>query len=59
MSDGRQLGAAIVLLITAAFVGSRWVKRPYGVWWRRGVVAAYLLAVAVAVLWIAWWFSRS
>lgn len=58
MSDGRQLAAAIVLLITAAFVGSRWVKPPYGVWWRRGVVAAYLLAVAVAVLWVAWWFLR-
>jgi hypothetical protein len=59
MSDQRQAAAAIVLLITAAFVGSRWVKPPYGVWWRRGVVGGYLLAVAVAILWIAWWFLRS
>jgi hypothetical protein len=59
MSDRRQLAAAVVLLITAAFVASRWVKPPYGVWWRRGVVGAYVLAVAIAVLWIAWWLLRS
>lgn len=58
MIEGRQAAAAVVLLITAAFVGSRWVKPPYGVWWRRGVVIGYLLAVAIALLWIAWWLLQ-
>lgn len=55
MSDPRQAAAAVVLLITAAFVGSRWTRPPFGVWWRRGVIVGYLLAVAIAVFWIARW----
>jgi hypothetical protein len=55
--DRRQLLGVVVLLITAAFVGARWVKPPFGVWWRRAVIVSYLLAVGLALLWVAQWFS--
>jgi hypothetical protein len=53
--DRQQLIGALLLLVTAAFVGSRWVKPPFGAWWRRAVIVGYLLAIGVALLWVAQW----
>jgi hypothetical protein len=53
--DRQQLVAALVLLITAAFVASRWIKPPFGVWWRRAVIASYLLVIGLALVWVAKW----
>lgn len=55
--DRPQLLAAVVLMLTAAFVASRWIKPPFGVWWRRAVVAGYLLALAIVLVWIAAWLA--
>ena len=53
--DRQQLVGALVLLITAAFVGSRWIKPPFGVWWRRAVIVSYLLVIGLALAWVAKW----
>jgi hypothetical protein len=53
--DHPQLLAAVVLLLTAAFVASGWTKPPFRVWWRRAVIVGYLLALAFVLLWIARW----
>jgi hypothetical protein len=50
-----QLLATTVLLLTAAFVASAWIKPPFGVWWRRAVVIGYLVAFAVVLVWITAW----
>jgi hypothetical protein len=43
MPDNRpQLLAVLVLLLTAAFIASAWIKRPFDIWWRRAVIG-YLL----------------
>ena len=57
--DHQRLLAAVVLLVTAAFVASRWIKPPFGVWWRRSVIFAYLVAVGIALLLIGKWLLRS
>ena len=57
--DRPQLLAGAVLLLTAAFIASRWIKPPFGVWWRRVVVVGYLVALAVVLVWIAVWLSGS
>jgi hypothetical protein len=56
--DRQRLVAALLLLITAAFIGSRWIKPPFGVWWRRAVIVGYLFAIGVALAWIAGWLLR-
>jgi hypothetical protein len=53
--DRQQLAGALVLLITAAFIGSRWIKPPWGVWWRRAVIIGYLLACGLALAWVTQW----
>jgi hypothetical protein len=53
--DRQQLVGALVLLITAAFIGSRWIKPPFGVWWQRAVILGYLLAVGLVLAWVAKW----
>jgi hypothetical protein len=53
--DRPQLLATTVLLVTAAFIASRWIKPPFGVWWRRAVVIGYLVAFAVVLIWITAW----
>jgi len=57
MPDRPQLLAAIVLLVTAAFVASRWIKPPFGIWWRRAVIIGYLLAIGLALARIAQWLT--
>jgi hypothetical protein len=57
--DRQRLVAAVVLLITAAFIGSRWVKAPFGIWWRRAVIVSYLIAIGVVLAWIAAFGSLS
>jgi hypothetical protein len=52
-----QLLAAPVLLITAAFIVSRWIKPPWGIWWRRSVIIAYFLAIGLVLAWIAKWLA--
>jgi hypothetical protein len=53
--DRQQLVGAAVLLITAAFMGSRWVKRPHGAWWRRAVIVSYFAAIGLVLVWVAAW----
>ena len=53
--DRPQLLVALVLLLTAAFVASGWIKPPFAVWWRRAVIIGYLLTLAVVLVWIAAW----
>ena len=48
--------AAIVLLLTAAFVASGWIKPPFGVWWRRAVITGYLLAIGLVLVRVTKWF---
>lgn len=53
--DRPQLLAALVLLITAAFIASRWIKPPWGIWWRRAVIIGYFIALGLVLAWIAKW----
>jgi hypothetical protein len=53
--DRPHLLAAIVLLLTAAFIASGWVKPPFRVWWRRAVVIGYLLALGLVFVWVMKW----
>ncbi len=53
--DQQRLLGAVVLLVTAAFVASRWIKPPFGLWWRRSVIVAYLVALGIALLLIGKW----
>jgi hypothetical protein len=53
--DRQQLVGALVLLVTAAFIGFRWVKPPFAVWWRRIVIVGYLIAIGIALAWFAMW----
>ena len=53
--DRPQFLAAIVLLLTAAFVASGWVKPPFGIWWRRAVIVGYLLAVGLVLVQVTKW----
>jgi hypothetical protein len=57
--DQQRLLGTVVLLVTAAFVASRWIKPPFGVWWRRSVIIAYLCAAGIALLLIGKWLLRS
>jgi hypothetical protein len=49
ITDRPQLLTALVLLLTAAFIASGWIKPPWGIWWRRVVIIGYLLAIGVAL----------
>jgi hypothetical protein len=51
--------AAVVLLLTAAFVASGWVKLPFGIWWRRAVITGYLLAVGLVLVRVTNWSMRA
>jgi hypothetical protein len=53
--DRPHLLAAVVLLLTAAFVASVWIKPPFGIWWRRAVIVGYLLAVGLVLVWVTKW----
>ncbi|MBV8121859.1 MAG: hypothetical protein JO081_18190 [Alphaproteobacteria bacterium] len=53
--DRPQFLAVVVLLLTAAFVASGWIKPPFGIWWRRTVIAGYLLALGLVLVWITKW----
>jgi hypothetical protein len=53
--DRPQFLAAVVLLLTAAFVASGWIKPPLGTWWRRAVIIGYLLAVGLVLIRITKW----
>jgi hypothetical protein len=48
--DRPQFLAAIVLLVTAAFVASGWIKQPFAIWWRRTVIVGYLLALGLVLV---------
>jgi|GEM_PF-1630913 hypothetical protein len=52
-----QFLAALVLLLTAAFVASGWIRPPFRLWWRRAVIAGYLVALGVVVVWVALWVA--
>jgi hypothetical protein len=53
--DRPQLLAVLVLLLTAAFVASGWIKPPFRVWWRRAVISGYLLALGLVFVWVTKW----
>jgi hypothetical protein len=53
--DRPHLLAAVVLLLTAAFVASGWVKPPFGIWWRRAVITGYLLAFGLVLVQVTKW----
>jgi hypothetical protein len=53
--DRPHLLAAVVLLLTAAFVASGWIKPPFGLWWRRAVIVGYLLAVGLVLVRVTKW----
>jgi hypothetical protein len=53
--DRPQLLAVIVLLLTAAFIASGWIRAPFALWWRRAVILGYLVTFAVVCGWIAVW----
>jgi hypothetical protein len=53
--DRPQFLAAVVLLLTAAFIASRWIEPPFGIWWRRAVITGYLFAVGLVLLRITKW----
>jgi hypothetical protein len=53
--DRPQFLAAVVLLLTVAFVAAGWIKPPFGIWWRRAVIAGYLLALGLVLVWITKW----
>lgn len=55
LPDRPQLLAAVVLLLTAAFVVSGWIKPPFGIWWRRAVITGYLFAMGLVLAWITKW----
>jgi threonine/homoserine/homoserine lactone efflux protein len=57
--DQTQFFAVLILVITAAFVASRWIKPPFGRWWRRTVIIAYLLAFGLAIVWTLKWLVGS
>jgi hypothetical protein len=46
---------AIVLLPTAAFIASGWIRPPFCIWWRRAVIIGYLLALGLVLVWITTW----
>jgi hypothetical protein len=53
--DRPQFIAALVLLLTAAFVASGWIKPPFAIWWRRAVIVGYLLAVGLVLARVTKW----
>jgi len=53
--DRQQLVATLVLLITAPFIGSLWIKSPWRVW-RRAVIIGYLLTIDLILAWVTEWF---
>ncbi len=53
--DRPQLLAVLVLLLTAAFIASGWIKPLFGIWWRRAVIIGYLLATGQALGRVARW----
>ena len=53
--DRLHLLTAVVLLLTAAFVASVWIKPPFGIWWRRAVIVGYLLAVGLVLVRVTKW----
>jgi hypothetical protein len=53
--DRPQFLAAVVLLLTAAFVASGWIKPPFVIWWRRALITGYLLAVDLVLVRITKW----
>jgi hypothetical protein len=57
--DHPRLLAALVLLLTAAFVASGQVRPPYGLWCRRVVIIGYLLAIGLVLVWTANWLVSS
>jgi hypothetical protein len=53
--DRPQLFAVLVLLLTAAFIASGWIKPPFGIWWRRAVIIGYPLATGLTLGRVAKW----
>jgi hypothetical protein len=53
--DRQQLIGALVLLVSALFVGSMVVRPPYQVWIKRASIAGFVLALAVVVVWVVIW----
>jgi hypothetical protein len=57
--DHPRLLAALVLLLTAAFIVSGQVRSPYRLWFRRAVIIGYLLAIGFVLVWTAKWLVNS
>jgi hypothetical protein len=55
--DRPQFLAALVLLLTAAFVASWWIRPPFAIWWRRAVIIGYLLALGFVLVRITKWLA--
>jgi hypothetical protein len=53
--DRPQFLAVLVLLLTAAFIASGWIKPPFALWWRRAVIIGYLLALGLVCGWVTKW----
>lgn len=53
--DRQQLVGALMLLVMALFVGRNLVNEPYRKSMQKVLVALYLLAVAIILVWVAQW----
>jgi hypothetical protein len=50
-----QLLAALMSLVVLLFVGANWSAGPARLWLRRGAIAAFVLAAAIALVATAEW----
>ncbi|HKO09669.1 MAG TPA: hypothetical protein VJ487_18345 [Alphaproteobacteria bacterium] len=53
--DRQQLVSALILVAMALFVGRNLVREPYRAWMARALIAAFLLALGIALVLVAEW----
>ncbi|MFI5023483.1 MAG: hypothetical protein ACHQRJ_17780 [Alphaproteobacteria bacterium] len=53
--DRQQLVSALILVAMALFVGRNLVGEPYRTWLARALIAAFVLALGIALVLVAEW----
>jgi len=56
--DRQQLISALILVAIALFLGRSLVGEPYRTWMARALIAAFLIALGIALILVAEWMSK-
>jgi len=56
--DRQQLISALILVAIALFLGRSLVGEPYRTWMARALIAAFLIALGIALILVAEWLSK-